>query len=280
MDIKAILKNTLLTFAAIVIISSCATPKNVAYFQDAHDAQVIEVLSEGKQITVQPHDKLSIVVNSKDANLASLFNLSHLANRTPQTQSYNGNSAELRTFAMTTGEGMSHFTVSENGTIDYPFLGTIKIEGMTRNEVAAFIKGELMGKNLLKDPLVTVEFLNTGVSVMGEVNRPGRYDLNTDVLTLPEALALAGDMTIQGQRDNVMVMRRNGENIETFRVDVTDTKKMLDSPAFYLNQGDVVYVEPNNFRKRSTTNNGNNVMNASFWISVASLLTTAAVLLK
>lgn len=280
MDIKTILKNTLLTFAAIVIISSCTTPKNVAYFQDASNAQVIEVLSEGKQITVQPHDKLSIVVNSKDANLASLFNLSHLANRTPQTQSYNGNGAELRTFAMTTGEGMSHFTVSENGTIDYPFLGTIKIEGMTRNEVAAFIKGELMGKNLLKDPLVTVEFLNTGVSVIGEVNRPGRYDLNTDVLTLPEALALAGDMTIQGQRNNVMVMRRNGEKVETFRVDVTDTKKMLDSPAFYLNQGDVVYVEPNNFRKRSTTNNGNNVMNASFWISVASLLATAAVLLK
>lgn len=280
MNLKKIFRNTLMTLTVGLAVSSCSTPKNIAYFQDASDAQVIEIMSEGKQIKVQPHDKLSIIVSSKDPGLAQLFNLNVITNRTGQDGSFNGNNVQLRDYSLSTVEGISNFTVSENGTIDYPMLGVIKIEGMTRNEVAAFIKGEIMGRNLIKDPVVTVEFLNTGVSLLGEINRPGRYDLNTDVLTLTDALALAGDLTIHGQRENIMVMRRNGDKMETYHIDITDSKKMLESPAFYLNQGDVVYVEPNNMRKRSTTNNANNLMNVSFWISVASLITTAAVLFK
>ncbi len=151
---------------------------------------------------------------------------------------------------------------------------------MTRNELAAFIKGEIIGRGQIKDPIVTVEFVNVGVSVLGEVNAPGRYDLNADVLTVVEALALAGDMTIQGQRENVTVLRREGDKTREYTIDLTDTKKMLQSPAYYLKQGDVVYVEPNNMKKRYTKANANNVMNVSFWLSVASLLTTAAVLFK
>lgn len=280
MNIKRFLKQTLAIIILAAAASSCSTPKKIAYFQDADNAELISVITEGKAITVQPHDKLSIVVSSKDPDLAQIFNLNLVVNRTGQDRSFSGTGAELRDYALGTNEGIAHFTVSDEGTIDYPMLGVINIEGMTRNEVAAFIKGELMGKNLIKDPVVTVEFLNTGVSVLGEVNRPGRFDINTDVLTLPEALALAGDMTIQGQRENVMVLRRNGDKMETLRVNVTDTKSMLQSPAFYLNQGDVIYVEPNNVRKRQTTANGNNLANLSFWISVASLITTAAVLIK
>ncbi|MDE6636887.1 MAG: polysaccharide biosynthesis/export family protein, partial [Muribaculaceae bacterium] len=170
--------------------------------------------------------------------------------------------------------------VSAEGTIDFPILGVLKVEGMTRNELAAFIKGEIMGRGQLKDPVVTVEFINTGVSVLGEVERPGRYDLNSDVLTIVEALSLAGDLTIQGQRENIKVLRQNGDKIQEITVDITDTKKLLQSPAYYLKQGDVVYVEPNNLRKRQTRVNSNNVLNVSFWLSVASLLTTAAVLFK
>lgn len=87
-------------------------------------------------------------------------------------------------------------------------------------------------------------------------------------------------MTIQGQRENIVVMRKNGDKIETYRADLTNSDKLIKSPAYYLKQGDVIYVEPNNMRKRQTTNNGNNLMNVSFWISVASLLTSAAVLIK
>lgn len=280
MNIKKLLGHSLLSLTMILCISSCSTPKNVAYFQDAENAQIIEIASQENAIKVQPFDKLSIVVTSRDPSLAQLFNLNLMTSRTSTNKSFNGASAELRDYGIGTNDGIGAFTVSAEGTIDYPLLGVLKLEGMTRNEVAAFIKGEIMGKNLVKDPIVTVEFLNTGVSILGEVVHPGRYDLNVDVITLPEALALAGDLTIQGQRQNIAVIRRNGNEVETYRVDLTNSDKLLKSPVFYLKQGDVIYVEPNNIRKRQTTNNGNNLMNISFWISVASLLTTAAVLLK
>ena len=150
---------------------------------------------------------------------------------------------------------------------------------MTRSEVAGFIKGELMGRDLVKDPTVTVEFLNTGVSVMGEVLAPGRYDMNRDNITILEALSLAGDLTIQGKRDNVMVIREEDGQLKTYRVDLTNGQQLMSSPAFYLKQDDIVYVEPNGVRKRQTTVNGNTALSASFWVSVASLLTSVAVLI-
>lgn len=267
--------------ATAAIMSGCATPKNIAYFQDAEDAKTINaVIYENNAITVQPHDKLSIIVNSKDPELAQLFNLNVITNRTGQATSFNGNGAELREYALGVNQGISTYTVSSEGTIDFPVLGMLKVKGMTREELSGYIKGELVGRDLVKDPIVIVEFLNIGINVLGEVTNPGRYDINSDVITLVDALSLAGDMTIQGQRENVTVVRRNDNGYQTYVVDLTNTDKMIQSPGFYLKQGDVVYVEPNNIRKRQTTNNGNNLMNVTFWISVASLLTTAAVLLK
>lgn len=278
MNIKKTLRDSVCLFALAAAMVSCTTPKKMAYFQDAENAQIIEIAQQGKSITVQPHDKISIVVTASDPSLAQPFNLGIYASRASRVEGFNN--ADFREYGVSTNEGISNYTVSAEGTIDFPVLGVLKVEGMTRNELAAFIKGEIMGRNLVKDPVVTVEFLNTGVSILGEVAHPGRFDLNTDVLTLPEALALAGDLTINGMRDNVKVLRRNGDKIESYSVDLTNTKEMLQSPGFYLNQGDVVYVEPNNMRKRQATNNGNNVMNVSFWISVASLVTSAAVLIK
>lgn len=281
MKSKVTLKSVLLILAAAYLISSCSTPKNVAYFQDAVNAEVIEIASvESKAIKVEPFDKLSIIVSSKDPALAQLFNLNVISNGASKRTSYYGEGVDFREYNIGMNEGISAFAVSADGTIDYPVLGVIKVEGMTRNELAAYIKGELVGRGLVKDPIVTVEFLNTGVSVLGEVQKPGRFDLNADVVTLVEALSLAGDLTIQGKRENVLVMRRDGDKIQTYRVDITDANQMLKSPAYFLKQGDVVYVEPNNVRKRQTTANGNSVLNVSFWLSVASLLTTVAVLFK
>lgn len=281
MKLKSTHKNFLVAFAIASIITGCSTPKNIAYFQDAEDAKVIEtVVLEQKAIKVQPYDKLSIVVYSKDPALAQLFNLNVVTNYTKQPGGFSGTGSQSRDFTPGVNEGISTYTVSPSGTIDFPVLGELKIEGMTRNELAGYIKGEIVGRNLVKDPVVTVEFLNVGFSVLGEVNRPGRFDLNKDVINIVEALSLAGDMSIQGQRDNVMLLRQGANGFETYRVDLTNMDNVTKSPAFYLKQGDIIYVEPNNIRKRQTTNNGNNLMNVSFWISVASLLTTAAVLLK
>ena len=131
----------------------------------------------------------------------------------------------------------------------------------------------------MKDPVVTIEYANLGFNVLGEVNRPGRYIFDRDHLTILDAISMAGDLPIQGRRYNVFVMRKTGDMRTTYRVNLQSCKELLQSPAFYLQQNDVVYVEPNNYRARQTTVNGNNILSAPFWISVASLLTSIAVLI-
>ena len=277
---KSILKDALLVLVLAVVASSCTTPKNVGYFQGSENAGVYEIaVVENKVIKVEPFDKLSITVTCKDPALAQMFNLLVFTNSAAQRSGYNG-TVEIKDYGIGYNDGIDGFTVSADGTIDYPVLGKIKVEGMTREEVAAFIKGEIVGRGLIKDPIVTVEFLNVGVSILGEVASPGRYDMNVDVLPITEALSLANDLTIQGNRQNIKVLRKEGDNIRTYVVDLTDTKSLLSSPAYYLKQGDVIYVEPNDIRKRQTTANGNSITNVSFWISVASLLTSAAILFK
>lgn len=253
----------------VLFLFSCTTPKNVTLLQDLSDGDVSEAISV-KDIRIKPEDKLSIVVNSKDPMLADLFNLPVISHRVGT-----GTSA-LST--MSNSQYVSYYTVNSKGDIDFPVLGEIHIAGMNREELAAYIKGRLVKENLVKDPVVTVEYTNTGISVLGEVTRPGRYDINRDRLTLLEALGMAGDLTIQGVRENVLVLRdENGRQV-AYRIDLTDAKSLQNSPAYYLQQNDVVYVEPNAVKKRQTTVNGNNVLSASFWVSVASLLTSIAVL--
>lgn len=268
-------KSNLIAGLALLSIAatSCTVPKKVAYFQDVTDATVIQ-LAEERQLKVKPEDKLAIVVKTKDGAISDLFNLPVMANRIGTNGSVNGTSATFRNNLPDSSEGIATYTVDKDGNIDFPVLGRLHIAGMTRAEVAGFVKGELMGRDLVKDPTVIVEFLSTGISVLGEVHVPGRYDVNKDHITILEALALAGDATIDGQRENVKVLRQQDGKIVSYTLDLTDTKQLANSPAFYLEQGDVVYVEPNKMKKRSTTVNGNNALNVSFWITAASLLTS------
>ncbi len=272
-SIKKLLLNGSAVSLMVLALGSC-TPKNIAYFQDLDTVAVTEVAAR-RAIRIEPEDKLSIVIKSKDPALAELFNLNVVSNRLGQTNSQSGTGSVLRNTAAQ-AEGLAAYTVTKDGNIDFPVLGTLHIQGMTREELAGFIKGELMGRNLIKDPVVTVEFLNTGVSVLGEVRNPGRYDTNSDYLTVIDALTLAGDINIQGRRDNVLVMREENGVMNSYRLDMTNAQQLLNSPGYYLKQDDIIYVEPNDYRKRQTTNNGNTTMSASFWVSVASLLTSVA----
>ncbi len=252
--------STLRNIAACLLligVASCTTPKNVTYFQDL--TETVMPAPEPVLTRVKPMDKLSIQVKTKDAQLVNLFNLTLPGDRV--------------------GEGYSDYTVTPEGTIDFPVLGELKVAGLTRGELSAFIKGELMGRELVKDPVVTVEFLNAGFSVLGEVNRPGKFTFNKDQITLLEALSMAGDLNIQGQRDNIAVVRHEEDGIHTYRVDLTNFAELEQSPAYYVRQDDVIYVEPNSIKKRQTTVNGNNVLSAGFWVSIASLLASIAVLI-
>lgn len=266
--------------AALIAISasSCKGPKEIAYFQD-FDNLKIEDVAQKRAITVRPEDKLQIMVTGKDMELASMFNLAAMPQRSQRSVNGQTSREGSGNFGYSTQDGFLYYTVDQQGDIDMPMLGKLHVEGMTRNELAAFIKGEIEGRQLLKDPIVTVEFMNLGISVIGEVNSPGRFTMNRDHVTVLDAVAMAGDLTIQGQRENVLVIRDVNGKRETYRLDLTKGQDLLQSPAYYLQQDDVVYVEPNSYRKRQTTVNGNNVLSASFWVSVASLLTSIAVLI-
>lgn len=275
---KSVRETIYSSFVALALVGAggCSTPKNITYFQDLENT-VYTQPAQPIPFKVEPGDKLSIIVKAKDKALSDLFNLPVITSRLGQgTGPADG--ITNRNY-ISNSEGIADYTVSPDGTIDFPVLGTLKIVGMTRSEVAAFIKGELMGRELVKDPIVTVEFLSTGISVMGEVNNPGRYEVNRDELSLLDALAMAGDLTIFGKRENVSVIRKDMDGIHTYRVNLTKVNDMVKSPAFYLKQGDIIYVEPNNVKKRQTTANGNNFVSAGFWISVASVLASIAVLI-
>lgn len=263
-------------FSALIIVlglSACRTPEKIAYFQDTDTNSILEMASP-RQITIRPGDKLSIIVKSKDHTISDLFNLPVYSTRIGLGQSVNGTNAQIRTYTNNPADGIANYTVSPKGDIDFPVLGTLHIEGMTRSELSGFIKGEIMGRDLAKDPTVIVEFLSTGIDVLGDVRTPGRYDMNKDEITLLDALSLAGDLNVTGQRTNVKVIRLEDGKMHTYKIDLTDAASMAKSPAFYLRQGDVVYVEPNEMMKRASTVNGNNALSVGFWISVASLLTS------
>ncbi|MBD5283230.1 MAG: polysaccharide export protein [Bacteroides sp.] len=273
--VKKILLGAMLGIS--LVVGGCSAPKDVTYFQEFDPGSIQEVVAR-TPFRIKPDDKLTIIVFTSDDQLTRLFNLGFVTSRASQTLPTSGTTARIKSFAAAP-ESYSAYTVSPAGTIDFPVLGELKVAGMTREELAGFIKGELEGRDLVQDPVVIVEYLNMGVNVIGEVRIPGRYDINANKMTVIDALSLAGDLNITGDREHVMVLRDQEDGkVAVYELDLTKGKEMLKSPAYYLQQGDVVYVEPNNMRKRSSTVNGNQALSASLWVSIASVLTSVAVL--
>lgn len=254
-------KHLLLCLSAILLLASCRTPRELIYFQDLNgDKPIAATIAQG--ITIQPGDEISIIVKSKDPMLSELFNLSVVAQRIGNSNSTYGSQSTVL------------YTVDSNGEIDFPVMGKIKVGGLTREQIAERIKNILIDSNLVNDPVVTVYFNNLTYSVLGEVSRPGRYAIDKDKVSILDAIGAAGDLTIYGKRENVTVIRdENGQKV-SYILDLTSSKSLCTSPAFYLHQGDIIYVTPNDYRLRQSTVNGNNVYSTSFWISVASLLTS------
>ncbi len=257
----------LLLSLLVVVVSACGTSKNIVYFQDMEAGKAISLASK-TQITVKPEDRLFIAVNGRDMSLASIYNLPDLSDKTMAVQtSKNG--------VLRTSVG---YNVGTDGCIDFPELGKLSVAGKTREQVALEIKKELTTRGLLKEPIVTVEFTNLYIAVLGEVNQPGRYAINRDHVTLLDAIGMAGDLTIYGKRKDVQVLREVDGKQVVYNLDLTKASELYSSPAYYLQQNDVVYVLPNDVRARQSTVNGNNVLSTSFWLSLGSFLVTIAVL--
>ena len=258
------LKKVFFALTASLLLYSCNTSKNILYLQDAQ-IQTPKKVVAGSNITIQAKDMISIIVSSKDQELAALFNLTRY-------QSMVGPAGS------TTQRGeISGYTVDTEGYIDFPVIGRLKVLDLSRHQVANLITDTLIKSNLIKDPVVTVDFMNLYISVMGEVKNPGRYKIERDQITLLDAISMAGDLTIFGKRDGITVIREtNGERI-IYKVDIR-TAELFDSPVYYLKQNDIIYVEPNKIRAGQSTINENNLKSVSLWISVASLISTVSLI--
>ena len=259
--------------AVSLVLFGCSTPKNIAYMQDSYNDAIVETI-KANPIRLKPMDKISIVVNSRDPQIATMFNLIY-------TSVHLGAGTSLNGGLTTGGQMVLPYTVDKDGEIDFPVLGKVKVAGLTRAETAEHIKNLLIASNQIKDPVVTVDFMNLGFSILGEVSRPGRYRIDRDAFTILDAISQAGDLTINGQRENVTLIRNYGTAQEIFyKMNLTDTEDIFSSPAYYLEQGDIVYVTPNPKRRRESTVSANSAFTPSFWISLASTATsiTSAIL--
>lgn len=261
---------SIIFIAAAALLSSCSAKKDVIYFQDLQSGhEISQALSS--QLKVQPGDKLSIVVTTTDSRLNTLFNL-----HVPQVITTTENTLNEASMA-SSGDRVSIYTVNQKGTIQFPTLGTINIGGKTREQVSELIRREIISRDLAKNPVVSVEFLNLGVTVLGEVSRAGRVSLDREDFTILDAIAACGDLTIYGKRENVKVLREENGAERVYEINLTDGRSVLNSPVYYLQPKDVIYVEPNATKSRTATPNGNSMLTPSFWISIASFLMTTAV---
>lgn len=249
----------LILFGAL-LFTSCKTPQDIAYLQDITANMPIQTPGDGT-IRFIPGDKLSIYVHSRDQQLMNLFNLFQGTNNISTTNS----------------AGMYAYTVDENGNIDFPVLGAVKVQGLTRTEVARTIKERLVNENLCKDPVITVTFYDMKFSVLGNAGA-GVKEITKDQITLLEAIAMASDLQIDGLRKNVLVMRQEGDHQVPYRVDLTSAESVYNSPVYYIRQNDVIYVEPNDKFKRNSTVMANDAFRPTFWMSLASFLTTMALI--
>ena len=260
---KIFVRLSILLVLLVVSAASCSTYKKINYIQDAQlDTALTMIANQG--ILIQPMDMISIVVSSRDPELARIYNL-------PVVTYQAGSESSVSNF----NQRLIGYSVDNDGNIQFPELGTIHVAGLNRWQLAELIREKL--SSLVKDAVVTVQFMNFKISVTGEVTSPGVFDISGDKITIFEAISLARNLTICGRRDGVYVIREQNGSRTIYQVDLR-TVDMFNSPAYYLQQNDVVYVEPNKVRAGQSTINENNLKSVSLWVSIGSFLSTLATL--
>ena len=217
--------------AIVLFVTGCADTKELVYFNGATD-KTLQTQQWNVEPVIQVNDLLSITVSSLNAEASNLFNA-------PNESTPNTNAATAGNNTLTIG-----YLVNTNGDILYPILGNVHAEGLKKSQLSEKLQKELRDRQLLKDPIVTVRHLNFRVSVLGEVNRPGVYTVQNEKVTLLEALGLAGDITIYGRKDNVMIVRDNPKGEKTIKRLNLNNQELFESEYYYLKSNDVVFVEP------------------------------------
>lgn len=245
---------------AVSFLVSCKAPEKVLYLQDLTQPME-QALKETEEVKVQKDDLLQIYIFAQNPEAAKPFNTIAMVSEMGTSSSNPEQAAYL---------------VDANGCIDLPVLGRMSVEGKTTQEIKAVIAQQLVQKNLIKEPVISVRILNFKVSVMGEVKNPGIIEVKGERITVLEALSKAGDLTIQGRRDHVAVIREVDGKRTVNYLDLK-SKDIFDSPYYYLKQNDVVYVEPNNGRTVQYRNS--QVNNVGTWLSVLSSMLSVVTLI-
>ena len=254
----------LVLVAVLLTLSSCKTREKILYFQDIENGSVIPTQAI-QPLTFQPGDNLTVIVSSSATpQLAVQFNLPLVTIQAGTANVQGG------------GQQVAVYTIDENGCIDIPTLGRTKISGLTRSETAAKIQS-ILRDGKLRDAVVTVNSYDQYITILGEVRNPGKQTITKDRLTIIEALGAAGDLTIHGCRDNILVLRQEGNETKSYYVDLR-SKDVMNSPVYNLRQNDVVYVQPNKVKMGQSTNNDNSLRTISTWISIASFLMSLGVI--
>ncbi len=230
--------------AGALLVTSCTSYKHVPYMQNSREVN-LEASAMLYEARIMPKDEMTITVSlpggQEDREAVAPFNLTVHSSR---------NGAERTT--LSSQEALQTYLVRNDGTIDFPVLGTLKVGGMTVHELEDMIASRLYGTYLKKHPVVTVHLSNYKISVLGEVNSPGSYTVSSEKVNIYDALALAKDMTVYGRRDNVKIVREDSTGKKSiYEVDLNDAN-LINSPYYYLQQNDVLYVTPNKTKARNS----------------------------
>lgn len=225
-------KRIIMIALLLVVILSCSSSKNIAYFQNTIANSEVQKFEP----VLQPDDVLNIVISSENPEIAAPYNL--------KTVVFQGNTENS-----VAQERLQTYLIDQEGFIELPMIGKVKLAGLSRTAAVNEIKKVLTEH--IKDPIVNLRIVNFKVSILGEVVKPGMYTIQSERVTLVEALALAGDLTIYGKRTDILLIREK-EGVKTMqRIDITKSD-FINSPYYYLTQNDVVYIEPNKTRVNSS----------------------------
>lgn len=254
----------ILVIVAVILLGSCANSEKVAYFQNANEINLTE--SKGLyDAHIRPKDILTITVSTTDPLAAKPFNLVVMNPLNSSGNINSGNTGSLQTYL-----------VDNEGMINFPILGKIKVGGLSKTDCESMITRMIkpyMAES--ENPIVTVKMASYKVTVIGEVQHPGTFPVAQEKINVLEAIAQAGDLSIYGKRDNIMLIREkdNGEK-EIHKLDLTDAD-LFNSPYYYLQQNDVIYVEPNRVKAKNSSIG----QSTTIWLSFIGIVTSVASLL-
>ncbi|QNM85784.1 polysaccharide biosynthesis/export family protein [Polaribacter pectinis] len=238
-------------FLFIFFFTSCVSKKDIVYFQNDKIDQ--SKVSNSYETIIKPDDLLQITITAQDTEAVKPFNLAAV------TYSTTSNSA--------IGVAQQqNYLVDNKGEIDFPVIGKLKLGGLSRDNAIKLLKNKLE-PDFLKKPNINIRIANYKISVLGDVGKPGSYTIPNERITIIEAIALAGDLNISGQRNNILVQREEDGKKVQYRVNLLSNKINI-SPVYYLQQNDVVYVEPNYAASQSASYN----QNTGLFISIGSIL--------